>query len=178
MQQGRPGISEPIVDLKPTRRQRVAAKADKALSFVLGQTIGRVARLAGKNMLGEIPEEALSGSYDETVSGAVEVIQEDVDELQAEISNQLAKENKKNKFGDKSKSWLYLIGIPSSTSFLWNEIVCFFLDHNSRLNGFHLSAFRPPPATAATTTTISSGGTHRNIIWSWTQGSTGTSEDW
>ena len=103
MQQGRPGISEPIVDLKPTRRQRVAARADKVVSFALRNTVGRVARLAGKNMLGEIPEEALSGSYDETELGAVEVIQEDVDELQAEISNALAKENKKDKFDGKGK---------------------------------------------------------------------------
>jgi hypothetical protein len=58
--------------------------------------------LAGKNVLGEIPEEALSGSYDETAKGNVKVEEQDFDELQAAISDQLVKE-KQHDFGDKSK---------------------------------------------------------------------------
>jgi len=102
MRQGRPGISEPIVDVKLSKRQHVAAFADRVVGTVLRQTVGRVARLAGRNVLGEIPEEALTGSYEETVSGAVKVTEQDVDELQAAISNQLAKEKKRD-FGDKSE---------------------------------------------------------------------------
>ena len=156
MQQGRPGISEPVVDLKPSKRQRVAAVADRVVSTVLRQTVGRVARLAGKNMLGEIPEEALSGSYDETALGAVQVTEQDVDELQAAISDQLAKE-KKHKFGDKSKSM-----------FLLRLCVCMHM----RL------CFLTQSLSYHTGTANRTCGPDRNIVWSWTQGSSGTSPHW
>jgi hypothetical protein len=108
MKQGRPGISEPIpvatLQSKLTKRQRVFSVIDKVVSTVLKQTIGRVARLAGRNVLGEIPQEALSGSYDEVIAEnvnaadakklQVKVEEAAIDELQAEISNQLAREQK------------------------------------------------------------------------------------
>lgn len=107
MQQGRPGISEPVEETKKqiTKRQRVGGLADKAVRTVLGQTVGRVARFVGKRMLGKVPEMALQGSYDTTDGGedVAVVTDEDVEEIQAYISDELLKEKKGQKFGDKSK---------------------------------------------------------------------------
>jgi light-dependent protochlorophyllide reductase len=93
---GRPGISEPIEVLNPTKRQRIAAFADKVATVILKQTVGRVARVASKAVLGEFPEEALTGSFDE-------VSEDDVLEIELAIAEQLGKEKKKRDFGDKSK---------------------------------------------------------------------------
>jgi protochlorophyllide reductase len=48
---------------KLSKRKRVVMYADRAVGFVLGNTIGRVGRLIGGKLLGEIPEEAKTGSY-------------------------------------------------------------------------------------------------------------------
>jgi hypothetical protein len=97
MRQGRPGISEPVADKPKSKRQKVAAFADRVASTVLSQTVGRVAGLASKRILGEVPEEAKTGSFDEqTITDA------DVEEIQAVIGEQLARDNK-DKFEDKSK---------------------------------------------------------------------------
>jgi len=91
---GRPGISEPDLPAKLGKRQKVAAFADKVVSGVLKNTVGRVARVASSKILGEFPEEALTGSFDS-------LTEEDVAELEGEITAQLAKENAAQKIGDK-----------------------------------------------------------------------------
>lgn len=48
---------------KFSKRQRVVMVADKTVSFVLKNTVGRVARLVGRRLLGQIPETAKKGSY-------------------------------------------------------------------------------------------------------------------
>jgi light-dependent protochlorophyllide reductase len=57
-----------VKPIKITARKRVAIVADKVVSFTLGNTIGRVAKLAGKRILGEFPEEAIQGSYAPTAA--------------------------------------------------------------------------------------------------------------
>jgi NAD(P)-dependent dehydrogenase (short-subunit alcohol dehydrogenase family)/predicted CopG family antitoxin len=109
MKLGRPGISEPIPELvkKVSKRKRASAFAQRVFGTVVSQTLGRVARLIGKRMLGEVPETALEGSFDVTAGGdATKVVTDaDVEAIQAVISEQLAKEKKKD-FGDKSKYWI------------------------------------------------------------------------
>jgi len=62
MRQGRPGfeVEKPV---KLTKRKRIAMIADRAVSGVLSNTVGRVGRLVGKRLLGEFPEEAKTGSF-------------------------------------------------------------------------------------------------------------------
>lgn len=48
---------------KLSKRQRVLVAGDRAVGFVLGNTIGRVARFIGSRLLGKIPEAAKTGSY-------------------------------------------------------------------------------------------------------------------
>lgn len=59
----------PATKTKPkakfSKRQRVVMVADKAVGFVLRNTIGRVARLVGGKLLGKIPDTAKNGSYHE-----------------------------------------------------------------------------------------------------------------
>jgi hypothetical protein len=67
---GRPGmdgetpVSEaPKVVVEP---KKIAATTDRVVSGVLSKTVGRVARFAGRRILGEIPETAKNGSFHET----------------------------------------------------------------------------------------------------------------
>lgn len=53
---------------KLSKRQRVVLVADKAVTFVVGNTVGRVARLVGGKLLGKIPETAKTGSFHEEIS--------------------------------------------------------------------------------------------------------------
>ena len=59
----------PVVKTRPpakfSKRQRVVMVADKTVGFVLGNTVGRVARLVGGKLLGKIPETAKNGSFHE-----------------------------------------------------------------------------------------------------------------
>ena len=48
---------------KLSKRQRVAMVADKTVGFVLGNTVGRVARFAGKRVLGKVPETAKTSQF-------------------------------------------------------------------------------------------------------------------
>lgn len=98
MRQGRPGISEPVVDLPKSKRQKIAAFADRVVSTVLSQTLGRVAGGASRRILGEVPEEAKTGSFDDDQT----ITEVDVEEIQAVIGEQLARDNK-DKFAEKSK---------------------------------------------------------------------------
>lgn len=101
MRQGRPGISEPMEAKPKSKRQRVVAFADRVVSSVLKQTVGRVAGVASKRILGEVPEEAKAGSFDDPT-----ITEADVEEIQAVIKEQIAHENK-NKFDGKSECIFY-----------------------------------------------------------------------
>eukprot|EP00566_Odontella_aurita_P008855 CAMPEP_0113548254 /NCGR_PEP_ID=MMETSP0015_2-20120614/12794_1 /TAXON_ID=2838 /ORGANISM="Odontella" /LENGTH=814 /DNA_ID=CAMNT_0000448869 /DNA_START=245 /DNA_END=2689 /DNA_ORIENTATION=- /assembly_acc=CAM_ASM_000160 len=102
---GRPGISEPEV-IKPTKRQKVIAFADKAVSFVAKNTVGRVAKVATSKMLGEFPEEALQGSFDE-------ISDTDIRELEAEIFAQITKEEVAKEKIDPKKKLVVITGASS-----------------------------------------------------------------
>jgi protochlorophyllide reductase len=77
---------------KPTKKQRVVMATDRVVSGVLSNTVGRVARFAGKRLLGEFPEEAVSGSYhDDATKEGVDLEELDVDQqlLEKEVAEQL-----------------------------------------------------------------------------------------
>jgi len=61
---GRPGIQEGQT-LKVTKLKKAAIVTDRVASFTLRNTVGRVARFAGRRVLGRIPDEALTGSFHE-----------------------------------------------------------------------------------------------------------------
>lgn len=49
-----------------TKRKKAALVADKVLvQGVLGNTVGRVGRIAGRLLLGKVPETAIEGSFQE-----------------------------------------------------------------------------------------------------------------
>ena len=50
--------------IKLSKGKRAALVADKVVAFTLSNTIGRVARFAGKRMLGEFPDDAVKGSFE------------------------------------------------------------------------------------------------------------------
>jgi hypothetical protein len=54
---------KPIVTRKLSKRQRLMIVADKTVGLVLGNTVGRVARFAGKRILGKVPETAKTSSF-------------------------------------------------------------------------------------------------------------------
>jgi hypothetical protein len=62
---GRPGIveGEPI---KITKAKKAVIVADKVVASTLKHTIGRVARFVGRRLLGDFPEEAVSGTFVES----------------------------------------------------------------------------------------------------------------
>jgi len=66
MTQDRPGFNEDGTPVKLTRRKKAALVADKVIvQGVLGNTVGRVGRVAGRLLLGRIPETAKTGSFQE-----------------------------------------------------------------------------------------------------------------
>jgi hypothetical protein len=91
---GRPGIveGEPI---KITKAKKVVLVADKVVGSTLKHTIGRVARFVGRRLLGDFPEEAVSGTFVESgpIKKAVLAdptqIEIDAQELLQEVSAQL-----------------------------------------------------------------------------------------
>jgi hypothetical protein len=89
---GRPGIEEKVE--KPSKRKRVAMAADRVVTGVTSNTVGRVARFAGKRILGEFPEEATGGSFHELNEAAPEAAhfpEQDAEELMEEVAQQLNK---------------------------------------------------------------------------------------
>ena len=66
---GRPGLNADGTALTPTepiklsKAKKVALVTDRVASGVLKNTVGRVARFAGRRLLGRVPETALQGSY-------------------------------------------------------------------------------------------------------------------
>ena len=95
---GRPGIEEPEV-VKMTKRKKVAAFVDKVVTFTLKQTVGRVARIASRAILGEIPDTATTGSFDELSEDVVKEVQ---DTIAAQVFGEAEKVDE-DKFGDRSK---------------------------------------------------------------------------
>lgn len=129
---GRPGISEPEVVERVTKRQKVAAAADKVASFVLKNTVKRFAKVATSKMLGEFPEEAVN-NYIEQVS------EEDVFALEKEIFQTISKEEASKKLDtDKSKSPLFFV------LFCFNPTTCFSLSrtHTHDLMSSFLRCYR------------------------------------
>lgn len=62
----RPGFNEDGTPIKLTKRKKAALVADKVIvQGVLGNTVGRVGRAAGRLLLGRIPENAKEGSFQE-----------------------------------------------------------------------------------------------------------------
>jgi hypothetical protein len=66
---GRPGIDDVLAEEerpKITKAKKAAVVADRVVGGVLSNTVGRVARFAGRRILGEVPDTAKNGSYHET----------------------------------------------------------------------------------------------------------------
>ncbi|KAL7551136.1 hypothetical protein ACHAWF_014670 [Thalassiosira exigua] len=64
--QDRPGFNEDGTPVKMTKRKKAALVADKVIvQGVLGNTVGRVGRVAGRLLLGRIPDTAKQGSFQE-----------------------------------------------------------------------------------------------------------------
>jgi protochlorophyllide reductase len=64
----RPGLDGSVASTEPvkiSKSKKVAMVADRVVAGTLGNTVGRVARFAGKRMLGEMPDEAKTGSFHE-----------------------------------------------------------------------------------------------------------------
>jgi len=75
--------SVPAKKVKIGKRKRVMMAVDRVVSFVASNTIGRVARFAGKRVLGEFPEEAVTGSFQPTPSEqSIESTLKDLEESQ------------------------------------------------------------------------------------------------
>ena len=69
MLQDRPGFNEDGTPVQLTKRKQVALVADKVIvQGVLGNTVGRVGRVAGRLLLGRIPDTAKEGSFQEEKS--------------------------------------------------------------------------------------------------------------
>ena len=64
----RPGFNEDGTPIKLTKRKKAALVADKVTSSVLRNTVGRVGRVAGRLILGKVPETAIEGSFQEEKS--------------------------------------------------------------------------------------------------------------
>jgi len=119
---GRPGMDGENATAKipkivePTK---IVATTDRVVSGVLSNTVGRVARIAGRRILGEIPETAKTGSYHETIPIPVaEVLAkaektvidsvDGVDLIEEAITEQLTKDNKMQAQVDTEDEALFL----------------------------------------------------------------------
>ena len=63
----RPGFNEDGTPIAPkiTAVKKTQLVADKVVGGILGKTVGRVARFANRRVLGRLPDEALTGSFQE-----------------------------------------------------------------------------------------------------------------
>jgi len=64
----RPGFGADGKPLKLTKVQKTKVVADKVVSGVMSRTVGRVGRFIGGRLLGRLPEEAVTGSFQEEQS--------------------------------------------------------------------------------------------------------------
>ena len=66
MMQDRPGFNDDGTPIQLSKRKQAALVADKVIvQGVLGNTVGRVGRVAGRLLLGRIPDAAKEGSFQE-----------------------------------------------------------------------------------------------------------------
>mmetsp|Transcript_16867 Transcript_16867/g.24704 ORF Transcript_16867/g.24704 Transcript_16867/m.24704 type:complete len:568 (+) Transcript_16867:156-1859(+) len=63
-----PGLTSDGAPIKVSKRKRAKIVADKVVGGVLGNTVGRVGRFAKRRLLGRLPDEAITGSYQEEKS--------------------------------------------------------------------------------------------------------------
>jgi hypothetical protein len=100
----RPGMSGFVASEKPvkiSKRKKAAMVADRVVAGTLGNTVGRVARFAGKRILGEVPDEAKNGSFHEATEKSSAQSQPatiahnivDTELIESAISDQLKIEN-------------------------------------------------------------------------------------
>ena len=91
---GRPGMDETPV--KVTRVKKVAAATDRVVGGVLSNTIGRVGRFVGRRLLGDFPDTAVEGSFQEEAVEPVGVVSEDREAIEDAISQQLEVDREEN----------------------------------------------------------------------------------
>ncbi|GKY97355.1 hypothetical protein MPSEU_000693900 [Mayamaea pseudoterrestris] len=90
---GRPGLEQEAAVVKISKVKKVVAVTDKIATGVLSNTVGRVARFAGKRVLGEFPEEAVKGSFDATNADAhLASLKEGAALFDEEVAAQLAQD--------------------------------------------------------------------------------------
>jgi len=61
----RPGFNADGTPLRKSRAKKAARVADKVVTGVFRNTVGRVGRFASRRILGRVPQEAIQGSYQE-----------------------------------------------------------------------------------------------------------------
>lgn len=85
---GRPGMEADAVEKpKISKTKKVVAATDRVVSGVLSNTVGRVARFAGRRVLGEIPETAKTGSFHETSPADASTMSQSTNEESSTISD-------------------------------------------------------------------------------------------
>jgi hypothetical protein len=98
---GRPGLNADgtaIVSTEPikvSKVQKVALVTDRVASGVLRNTVGRVARFAGRRLLGRVPDAALNGSYHPPMEedSTLEMLETNQELLEQEVSLQSSVES-------------------------------------------------------------------------------------
>ncbi|KAL7512786.1 hypothetical protein ACHAXN_010770 [Cyclotella atomus] len=85
----RPGFNEDGTPIKLTKRKKAALVADKVTSSVLKNTVGRVGRVAGRLLLGKVPDTAIQGSFQEE-KPLEEAVQPPAPSSQAEAEPEMA----------------------------------------------------------------------------------------
>lgn len=96
----RPGLNEDGTPKKVKVTAKAVVVADKVVGGVLKNTVGRVAKFAGRRILGRVPETALEGSFQEekpkeetkavaTVSPSTEDVVDDLIALPTEIQTEI-----------------------------------------------------------------------------------------
>jgi protochlorophyllide reductase len=94
-----PSVTTPLPSAKKSRIKRTVFVVDKVVTGVLKNTVGRVARFAGRRVLGNIPEEAYTSS-DPTITSAILPVREGQELMEKEISEQIF-----NEFSDDNDDW-------------------------------------------------------------------------
>jgi len=88
---GRPGM-DGTAPIKVSKAKKVAMVSDRVASGVLKNTIGRVARFAGRRVLGEFPEEAVTGSFDTVDTASATEASSEKEEVESSSSTDIAAE--------------------------------------------------------------------------------------
>jgi hypothetical protein len=90
---GRPGMELEAKPVKVGVAKKTAVVADRVVSGVLSNTVGRAARVAGKRLLGEFPEEALTGSFEAEAAASqkekLSLLEDGMELVQSEVAPQL-----------------------------------------------------------------------------------------